>query len=208
MDDRSGAAAFWRDAALLPNVVSLLRIAMIAAAGIVYMLGYRMTGLYLGIPAGLSDYLDGYLARSRNQCTELGALLDLLADLFFQLVCISLAVFTGVWPLYLLIAWGFRDLTVTVLRASAAQQGFAIRSTFLAKLATNFNSYAFVLMVLDAVRPIHQAQVITVVHWLGLFGIHAGLLMQYISGVMYLRSYIGQYRTLPFGAMKNAGGEK
>ena len=190
----SGAAVFLRDLRRLPNLVSLARIAAIAAACVVFLMGHRLAGLAIGIPAGLSDHLDGWLARRRNECTELGALLDVLADLLYQLMCFSVAVHVGIWPVYLLLAWATRDLSVTVLRASAAQQGFAIRSSFLAKLGINFNYYSFVLMGLDVAQPFASPLANAFVHELGLFGVHTGIALQWLSGALYLRSYALQYR--------------
>jgi cardiolipin synthase len=189
--------AFWRDLGRLPNLVSLCRIAVIVVAAVIFLSGWRLTGLALGIPAGLSDYLDGWLARRRGEVTELGSLLDVLADLLYQLVCFSLGVHEGVWPTYLLVAWGFRDLTVTVLRASAAQQGFAIPSSHLAKVAINFNYYSFILMGLDVARPFSSSAVTLGIHWLGLAGVHAGIAMQWIAGGVYLARYARRYRGTP-----------
>ncbi len=186
--------AFWRDVRRPPNLVSLGRIAVIALAAAIFLSGWRLTGLALGIPAGLSDYLDGWLARRRGEVTELGSLLDVLADLLYQLVCFSLAVHEGVWPAYLLVAWGFRDLTVTVLRASAAQQGFTIPSSHLAKVAINFNYYSFVVMGLDVARPFSSPEVMLGLHWVGLAAVHAGIAMQWIAGGVYLARYARGYR--------------
>ena len=198
MSDRSAASpAFWRDLGRPPNLVSLGRVALIAVAAVVFLSGWRLTGLALGIPAGLSDYLDGWLARRRGEVTELGSLLDVLADLLYQLVCFSIAVHEGVWPMYLMVAWGFRDLTVTVLRASAAQQGFAIPSSGLAKVAINFNYYSFIVMGLDVARLFSSSAMTLGLHWLGLAGAHAGVALQWIAGGVYLARYAHRYRGTP-----------
>ncbi len=188
------SAAFRRDIVLLPNLISLGRIVLIIVGAGLLLAGRPLVGLVIGITAGMSDYLDGYLARKRNETTELGALLDSLADILFTLVCLTIAQRYGVWPAYLLLVWGFRDMTVMVMRASAGLQGFTIKSSFLAKLGWNFNAYAFVLMGLDIARPFSSQTITTGIHWLGLFGIHAGLLMQWISGAQYLARYAAQYR--------------
>jgi CDP-diacylglycerol--glycerol-3-phosphate 3-phosphatidyltransferase len=184
---------FRRDLLLLPNLISLGRIVIVFVAAGLYIDGHHLAALFLGIPAGLSDYLDGYIARKRGQSTELGALLDGLADILFQLICFSIAVHYRIWPTYLLIVWGTRDMSVTMIRASAGQQGFFIRSTFLAKLAMNFNYYAFIFMAVDVARPFSHPRIIDIVHWVGLGGIHAGLAMQLISGYQYFKQYAANY---------------
>ncbi len=190
----SPGSAFRRDLTRLPNLVSLGRIALIVLGGSLFVAGFHLTGLAIGIPAGLSDHLDGWLARRRGEVTELGSLLDILADLLFQLIAFGIGVAFGVWPLHLLLAWGFRDLTVTVTRASAAQQGFSLPSSTLGKVAINFNYYAFVVMGLDIARPFASPGVTEGLHLLGLAAAHVGVALQWVAGAGYLRSYVRQYR--------------
>jgi phosphatidylglycerophosphate synthase len=185
---------FRRHITLLPNLISLARIGLILAAAAIFLAGHPLAALAIGIPAGLSDYLDGYLARKRGETTELGALLDSLADILFTLVCLVIAAHAGVWPSYLIVAWGFRDMSVMTIRGSAGLQGFMIKSSFLAKLAWNFNAYASVLMGLDVARPFASPTISAAIHWLGLFGIHAGILMQWISGGFYVADYARKYK--------------
>jgi cardiolipin synthase len=186
--------AFRRDIALLPNRVTLARIALVLVAAAVFMSGHPLHALLFGIPAGLSDYLDGYLARKRGEVTALGALLDSLADTLFALVCLVMAAEVGVWPAYLIVLWGIRDMTVMTLRSSAGLQGFTLPSSFLGKLAWNFDSYSFVIMGLDAARPFASPELTAGIHWLGLAGIHAGILMQWIAGGLYVAEYARRYR--------------
>src|SRR5262249_49071149 len=106
------------------------------------------------------------------------------------------AVVSGVWPPHVLLAWGFRDMSVMVLRGSAGLQGFMIPSSFLAKLAWNFNAYAMIFMGLDVARAFSGTPGV-LIHWVGLFGTHAGVAMQWLSGGQYLASYARQYRGRP-----------
>jgi len=197
-----GSPAFRRDILLLPNIISLARIVVITACAIIFFLGHPVVAVLVALPAGISDYLDGYLARKRGQTTEVGALLDCLGDTLFHLVCFSVAAVVRVWPLYLLLAWGFRDMGVTIMRASAAQQGFVIRSSYLGKLAVNFTYYAFFFMGLDAGHVFAPGWLASLVHWVPLVSAHVGVALQWISGASYLQSYVQNYRGLALGAMK------
>lgn len=85
----------------LPNLLSFLRILLIAPFAACYLTGHTVWAwVVLGL-SGLSDCLDGKLARSRNQVTELGKLLDPVADKLTQgAVAVCLAVRQPLlWPL-------------------------------------------------------------------------------------------------------------
>ena len=200
-----GFNAFKRDLLQIPNLLCLYRLIMILMVVVLFYMHYYHLALILGISAGLTDYLDGYLARKWGMVTELGALLDTSADLIFTFVSLALATDLDIWPIYLLYVWGLRDMSVLALRASAAQQGFTLPSIFLGKLATNFLFYSFVLFSLDYVKPFGDHHWLnSSIHYLGLFGVHAGIGMQWISGSIYLRSYIQQYQSAPLGLKEEA----
>ena len=64
----------------VPNLLSLLRLIMIPAIIITYIKGYFIAALVLLAVSGITDTLDGTIARKFNQISSLGKLLDPLAD--------------------------------------------------------------------------------------------------------------------------------
>ncbi len=196
-EDRTAGGArseFHADLLLVPNLISLGRIVGVIVAAALFFLHYSMAALILGVITGMTDYLDGYVARRLNQMTKLGALLDSLADILAALVVLTVAVWAGLWPPYLLIAWGVRDMGVLALRASAAQQGFTIPTIMFGKVAMNFTGWSYIILPFDLVRPFDHPQLIQGLHWLGLAGIHAGIALQWVVGYLYLRQYAASYR--------------
>jgi len=190
----TGRQAFWTDMKRLPNLLCLYRMAGICVAVGIFYLGHPIVAVSLGITAGLTDYFDGYFARKWNQVTRLGALLDTAADLLFNFVVLITACNAGTWPLYLLFAWGLRDIPVLAMRASAAQQGFTIPSHMLGKVASNFIFYSLMIFPFDYAAPFGREHWVGLgIHWLGLFAVHAGIAMQWISGIIYFRSFIDRY---------------
>lgn len=189
------AADFRADLRRLPNRVSLARVAGIVVAALFYLADHVGWAFAIAVPAALTDYLDGWLARRRGEVTPLGGVLDLMADMLYTLFCLGVGVHSGLWPLYVLFAWGLRDLTVVGLRLSAAQQGFAIPSGLLGKVAGNVNYYAMLVLGLDLLRPFASADLTWGVHVLGLAGIHVGIGLQWIAGLQYLRVYAARYRS-------------
>jgi cardiolipin synthase len=196
-EDRTAAGTrsqFRTDVLLPPNLISLGRIAGVLVAAGLYFLHQMMPALIVGVVVGMTDYLDGYVARRLNQTTALGALLDSLGDILSALVVLTVAVWVGVWPPYLLILWGVRDMSVLALRASAAQQGFTIPTVTFGKVAMNFTGWSYILVGFDVVRPFASPQLTTGIHWVALVGIHVGVALQWVVGYLYLRQYAAGYR--------------
>ena len=82
-----------RDAlATLPNLISLSRL-LLAAAFVV--LTDRDQRLLLIAAAGATDFLDGYVARTRGSATRAGALIDPIADRFFVFTAVCALLFSG-----------------------------------------------------------------------------------------------------------------
>ena len=181
-------SALRRDLLRPANLLSLARIALVGGAAGALLAGLPLATLALGVPAGLTDYLDGWLARRRGEATPLGALLDSLADSVFMLVLLVAANRIGVWPFYLLLAWGLRDLGVFALRASAAQQGFTVPSSLAGKVAFNLSGWSFFLMTLDLVWPLPWLA------WTALCAIHAGIALSWLAAAGYLTEYARRYR--------------
>lgn len=111
--------------ATLPNAVSLSRLGMAAAFPI---LDDPEARLLLIAAAGATDFLDGYLARTRGESTRLGALIDPIADRCFVLVAVLVLWADDTATPAQLIALSIRDLVVMV--AFFATRGVAMFRDF------------------------------------------------------------------------------
>lgn len=65
---------------MIPNLLSLLRIFLAIPVIVLFSQGYYFSATVLFISAALTDLLDGYLARKYKLASDLGSLLDLIAD--------------------------------------------------------------------------------------------------------------------------------
>jgi CDP-diacylglycerol---glycerol-3-phosphate 3-phosphatidyltransferase len=127
----------------LPNAITVARIFLaIAVVPLLFIdsFGARITAFIIFVAAGLSDIWDGHLARSQGQITDLGKLLDPLADklllaaTFIPFYIIShrpdpgseYPWFGGVLPLWVLLVIFGRELFITVFRGYAARRGVVI----------------------------------------------------------------------------------
>lgn len=78
----------------IPNILSALRIVMIGVFVGMFVTGQYLTALFVFALSFLTDILDGWLARSRGWITDLGKLLDPVAD---KLMMVSALCCIAVW---------------------------------------------------------------------------------------------------------------
>jgi cardiolipin synthase (CMP-forming) len=93
----------------LPNFLTLIRFVLIPLYVFVFMSDHKIAAFFIVIFAGLTDVLDGYIARKRGQVTELGIMLDPLADKCMMITVIISLVFTGMIPWAAALAMFVRD---------------------------------------------------------------------------------------------------
>ncbi|HEY5603595.1 MAG TPA: CDP-alcohol phosphatidyltransferase family protein [Gammaproteobacteria bacterium] len=98
----------------IPNIISLLRIALVIP--VVYFLLERefSYALVLFFVAGFSDALDGYLATRNNWTSRLGSILDPLADKLLLVFSYLALGWLHEIPMWLVIAVMFRDVVIVV----------------------------------------------------------------------------------------------
>ena len=73
-----------------------------------------MTAYWIAVLAGLTDILDGHLARSRGQVTRIGTMLDPLADKAMMLAVIVSFLYAGYIPWEAAVALIVRDIGMIV----------------------------------------------------------------------------------------------
>lgn len=137
----------------LANKLTLIRIILvpvflifIATKGIPYG---SFIATFIFILASLTDKLDGYIARSRNQITNFGKFMDPLADkLLVTAALISLVELHVVpsWAAVIIIA---REFAVSGLRSIAASQGKVIAASWWGKIKTVIQIIAIILLLLE-----------------------------------------------------------
>jgi cardiolipin synthase len=97
---------------LLPNTLTLFR--MLSVGPIVYLLltGRYRSAFLVACCAGISDLLDGYLARRYGWMTHFGGVLDPLADKLLVVTVSMTLVWLGHLPVWLVCLMVFRDFLI------------------------------------------------------------------------------------------------
>jgi CDP-diacylglycerol---glycerol-3-phosphate 3-phosphatidyltransferase len=123
----------------LPNFLTVLRI-MLVPVLVVALLGNTPSGDVLAavvfVLASLTDFVDGYLARSRGSITTFGKLMDPLADKLLIVAALLSLVSLNRLPAWVAMVIITRELAVTVLRMGASQAGVVMEASFFGKVKT------------------------------------------------------------------------
>lgn len=135
----------------LPNALTLLRIFLVP-----FLLAVLLTRTETGVLVGtgifglavLTDYLDGYFARRRNQVTKLGILLDPVADKLLTAAAFIALVELDAVPAWMVVIIVGRELAVTGFRSIAAGRGVVIPASVLGKWKMGLQVAAIFLLLL------------------------------------------------------------
>jgi cardiolipin synthase (CMP-forming) len=122
----------------IPNFLSLLRIILVPVIVIFLIQNEYIKALIVFVVAGLTDALDGLLARLLNKQTELGAFLDPLADkILLSTSFISLSIF-GLIPSWLTVIVISRDIIILIgiMTLSMMSITYEIKPVFVSKITT------------------------------------------------------------------------
>lgn len=144
----------------LPNRLTIFRIILVPIMIIVTF--FNIEGDLFGIPlvsiildaifiiASITDKLDGYLARSRNQITTFGKFLDPIADKILVIVSMIILVEMGKLPAWIPAIVAFREFIVSGYRLIAVENGGkVIAASIWGKLKTVTQMIAIIIAFLD-----------------------------------------------------------
>lgn len=96
----------------IANALTLLRLCLIPLIVVLIHEGRFALATVVFITAGLTDALDGYLARKLNQRTKIGAYLDALADKSLIAASLIALAYVQLVPFWLVVLVVFRDLMI------------------------------------------------------------------------------------------------
>ncbi|MDN4481996.1 CDP-alcohol phosphatidyltransferase family protein [Demequina lignilytica] len=177
----------------VPNLISTVRIVLIVV--FVVLLAGRHDGWAIAalIGAGVSDFLDGYLARRWDQVTRLGRILDPAADRLLTLAVVIGLAARGVIPWWLTALLLTRDAVVGVALLVARARGVESSQVTLVGKAATFGLYVFLPWAYIAFLAEWE------IAWTVFFvGTLAATVLYWVSGVGYVVDLVNRTRaTVP-----------
>ena len=173
----------------LPTSITLLRIGLIPLFVIVFYLPYGWSNLVatvIFVIAAVSDWVDGYLARSLEQESQFGAFLDPVADKLMVVVVIILLVeahpsIAIVLPSVVIVA---REISISALREWMAELGSrtTVRVSSIGKFKTAAQMTALGFMIYY--EPLLELPIFEI----GLVIYYVAALLTIVSMAIYLRA--------------------
>lgn len=185
----------------LPNKLTLTRILLIPVFVIVFYLDFipynvAISAAIFALAAG-TDFLDGYIARSRNLVTNLGKFLDPIADkVLVSTALVILLTKSAVFEVLFFEGWGLiaagicvavilaRELIIGGFRMVAAERKLVLAADIYGKIKTSFTDVVLcVLLVASSFLYLLAGEIAAAV---GLIGLMIATVLTVFSGVNYL----------------------
>jgi len=185
----------------LPNSITLTRICAIPL--LVWILSSshfssangakELLASALFIAAAMTDGIDGYLARRRDQITTMGILLDPIADklLIAAAFIVLVQINPSLVPAWVAIVVIGREFLVSGLRSIAASEGFTIEASELGKFKMVVQIVSVVAVILDhrwKEWPVYSHYFVPV-HWIASVAIWFMVCVSLVSGIDYFVAF-------------------
>jgi len=166
----------------LPNVLSMIR--LVGVPIFLWLILSHQDGWALAVlvASGLTDYLDGKIARTYNLISSVGQLLDPLADRLYILSTLVGLAWRDIIPWWLVALLVGRELFGTVLVLVVRHFGFrALPVHFIGKAATFDLLYAFPLILLGQGDSVFA----TIALPIGWAFVWWGTVLYWVAGLLY-----------------------
>jgi cardiolipin synthase len=164
-------AAVYCNSMNIPNFLTILRV--IAIPFFIVALSYHYNGIALAIffGCGLTDALDGFIARTCHQRTKIGAFLDPLADKLFltsSFITLTILDLPNQIPFWLIVTVISRDIIIAIGVATMfmLETKYQIAPTKIGKLTTFFQVTLIIVVLFYNYKGVYHPNVVLPLCWL------------------------------------------
>ncbi len=160
----------------MANVLTVLRILLTLPLVVSIVQEKFGAALFITLVGGLSDMLDGRMARQNGESSNLGKFLDPLADKIFIMSALIALIEVGRVSSLPVILLFLRELSVSFMRSMAIGHGIYIEASAMGKLKTFLEFISLILLIAGNPYSIYLL-------WLS-------ICVAYISAYDYLKTYL------------------
>jgi cardiolipin synthase len=169
----------------IPNLLSFFRLGLVFLFGLTFLANRPLWAIAIFALSGVTDFLDGWIARRFNQTSWLGEVIDPLADRIFIFLSLILIGIKGVLPWWAIALIFLRELLMIPIMLNVIMRGYRpIRVIFMGKAGTAMIYFSIPIMLVnhyfDNLSPFFGPLGWACLLW--------GLVLYWITGVYYLVS--------------------
>lgn len=188
-----------------PTALTLIRLVvspLILPLLLVYFLPFNVLWLnsllgFLFIAFSLTDFFDGYLARRMDQETQLGKVLDPIADKFLVYsTLIALLAAHKIYFYWVVILIG-REIFLMGVRQVALEHNFSVSVNFLGKLKTAFQMSYLTVAIVNPYQPLGYS--FSSAGWWNVVEstlLGATIFLSVFSAKQYFKAFLKQYKQI------------
>ena len=173
-----------RDFLLLPNILTYIRFLLVPAFAIVYLnatnLSEHIAAGIIILVSGITDVADGFIARHWNMISDLGKIIDPIADKAMQFTMMFCVCMRYRWVIILIVIYAVKEIVSALASAYLFTRGKHIDGAmWCGKLCTVI---LFIVMLILVIVPFIPGHIVTT-----MIGFAAAFMV--LSFVIYMRSY-------------------
>jgi cardiolipin synthase len=174
----------------LPNLISLARLFAVPLVVWLIVAGEMATAFWVFVAAGISDAVDGFIAKRFNAVTTFGSYIDPLADKALLMSCYVALGIGGQIANWVVILVVFRDVLIIggAILALPLGRSVVMRPLFISKLNTTMQIILVALVLAEIGVGIRDASVIMVMQYVV-------ALTTLASGITYAYRYVATIST-------------
>lgn len=180
----------------VPNIITMSRVVLTPLMILLFLLPIpngigKFVAAGIFVVGSLSDAIDGHIARKYNLVSNLGKMLDAIADKFIQTSALVLIlVSSDIFPIWaatvVLLVILLRDIWINAIRQICATNGIVVAADFLGKLKSIFLDVATtIIMFYIAINSVVSAGWTLYILICGISFLLVGVVLSLISGINY-----------------------
>lgn len=123
----------------IPNILTVIRLILVPVFPLVFFSNMQnaiLISFIIFLTAGLTDILDGYIAREYNMITKWGSVLDPLADKLMSLTVLLSLTIKSLIPVWVIIIIGTKELLMIIGAVILFNKGTYVSAKIYGKIAT------------------------------------------------------------------------
>lgn len=176
----------------VPNLLSMIRILLVPVFVYFYLSEYFYAAVITFVLAGITDVVDGYIARKFNFISNLGKILDPFADKLMQFVAFICLAATSVVPVWMPIVYFVKELGTLIGALFVFRKvKIVVKSRIFGKLATFF-VFAFVSFIIAFPELLPESAVSVICFFMCLYFVFS-CVMYAITEILWYIKKDGQH---------------